>query len=123
MLKVRLMRQGAKRRPFYTIGLTQSTSPAVTWPLKKIGFYNPIAKKGSNDWFRCDFDMVKDSINQGAQITDRIFFLLNKAGFFNGDKSKQVQKIFDKHTKKLEMAKKALAKKKEVAKETSEQKK
>lgn len=74
MLKIRLKRQGRKKRPFYRIVLTDSRNRRDGKPLEELGFYNPIDKK-----LRLDKARAEDWITKGAQVSDTAKWLLGQA--------------------------------------------
>ncbi|EEF21939.1 30S ribosomal protein S16, putative, partial [Ricinus communis] len=45
MLKIRLARGGAKKRPYYSIVVADSHSPRDGRFIEKVGTYNPLLKK------------------------------------------------------------------------------
>ena len=45
MLKIRLARGGAKKRPYYSIVVADSHSPRDGRFIEKVGAYNPLLKK------------------------------------------------------------------------------
>ncbi len=49
MLKIRLARGGAKKRPYYSIVVADSHSPRDGRFIEKVGTYNPLLKKDDAD--------------------------------------------------------------------------
>ncbi|KZS00513.1 putative 28S ribosomal protein S16, partial [Daphnia magna] len=49
MLKIRLARGGAKKRPFYSIVVTDSRNPRDGRFLEKLGTYNPMLARDHAD--------------------------------------------------------------------------
>lgn len=45
MLKIRLARGGAKKRPYYSIVVADSRSPRDGRFIEKVGAYNPLLKR------------------------------------------------------------------------------
>ncbi len=78
MVRIRLARGGAKRRPFYGIMIAdQRFSPRGRF-IERVGFFNPRAK-GGEERLRVDQERVEYWISQGAQPTDRVKALLKDA--------------------------------------------
>lgn len=81
MLSMRLMREGAKHRPFYYLVVIDSKKPARSNYIEKLGFYDPMAPKTSDMRFRFNNERVSYRLSVGAQPSDRVRFLLSNAGF------------------------------------------
>jgi small subunit ribosomal protein S16 len=82
MVKIRLTRGGAKKRPFYHIIVTDSRSARDGRNIERLGFYNPIATGGEKR-VELNAERVKFWVGQGAQMTDKVADLykqLDKAG-------------------------------------------
>jgi small subunit ribosomal protein S16 len=71
MVKIRLTRGGAKKRPFYHIIVTDSRSARDGRNIERLGFYNPIAA-GAEKRVELDVERVKHWVGQGAQMTDKV---------------------------------------------------
>ncbi|HXG18058.1 MAG TPA: 30S ribosomal protein S16 [Methylomirabilota bacterium] len=77
MVKIRLARHGAKKKPFYRIVVADSRSPRDGRFIDQLGFYDPtknpaiveIKKEKLTDWLR-----------KGAQPTDTVAQLIKKLG-------------------------------------------
>ncbi|GAB4180874.1 MAG: 30S ribosomal protein S16 [Thalassobaculales bacterium] len=80
MLKIRLSRGGAKKRPFYHIVVAEHTAPRDGRFVEKIGFYNPMVPQEHPDRLRLDAERAKHWLAVGAQPTDRVTRFLAKAG-------------------------------------------
>ncbi len=79
-MKIRLARGGSKKRPFYSIVATDSRNPRDGRFLEKLGTYNPLLARDSEDRVRMNMDRVKHWLGLGAQPTDRIARMLEAAG-------------------------------------------
>ena len=79
-VKIRLARGGAKKRPHYAIVVADSRMPRDGRFLEKIGTYNPLLAKDSEDRVKMDMERVQHWLDQGAQPTDRIARFLEAAG-------------------------------------------
>ena len=76
-VRIRLMRMGSKRRPFYRFVVTDSRNKRDGAFLDQVGYYNPIVKP-----FEVKVDEAKifDWLSKGAEITDGARSLLKKVG-------------------------------------------
>ncbi len=79
-MKIRLARGGSKKRPFYRIVAADSRMPRDGRYVEKLGTYNPLLPKDSEDRVKMDMDRVKHWLGEGAQPTDRIARMLEAAG-------------------------------------------
>ncbi len=79
-VKIRLARGGSKKRPFYRIVVADSRMPRDGRFIEKIGTYNPLLAKDSEDRVMIDLERVKHWMDQGAQVTDRVSRFLEAAG-------------------------------------------
>jgi small subunit ribosomal protein S16 len=79
-MKIRLARGGSKKRPFYRIVAADSRMPRDGRFIEKLGTYNPLLPKDSEDRIKMDLDRVKHWLDQGAQPTDRVSRFLEAAG-------------------------------------------
>lgn len=78
--KIRLARGGTKKRPFYAIVVCDSRMPRDGRFLEKVGTYNPLLAKDSEDRVKMDMERVQAWLDKGAQPTDRIVRFLEAAG-------------------------------------------
>lgn len=78
MVKIRLTRGGAKKRPFYHIIVTDSRSARDGRNIERVGFYNPVAA-GNEKQVELDVARVQHWIGQGAQMTDKVANLYKQA--------------------------------------------
>ena len=79
-VKVRLARGGSKKRPFYRIVVADSRMPRDGRFIEKVGTYNPLLPKDSEDRVKMDVERIQHWIGQGAQVTDRVSRFLEAAG-------------------------------------------
>jgi small subunit ribosomal protein S16 len=75
MVKIRLARAGAKKRPFYHVVATDSRNPRDSHYLERIGFYNPVATGGEQKLV-VDSARLEYWTKNGAQVSDRVSFLV-----------------------------------------------
>jgi small subunit ribosomal protein S16 len=79
-MKIRLARGGSKKRPHYSIVAADSRMPRDGRFIEKLGTYNPLLPKDSEERVKMDLDRVKTWIEKGAKPTDRVARLLEAAG-------------------------------------------
>ncbi|MEQ8902150.1 MAG: 30S ribosomal protein S16 [Roseovarius sp.] len=79
-MKIRLARGGSKKRPFYRIVAADSRMPRDGRFIEKLGTYNPLLPKDSEDRIKMDVERIQHWLAQGAQPTDRISRMLENAG-------------------------------------------
>jgi small subunit ribosomal protein S16 len=80
MLKIRLARGGAKKRPYYSIVVADSHSPRDGRFIEKVGSYNPLLKKDDPNRVVLKVERIQEWIKKGAQPTDRVARELGKIG-------------------------------------------
>jgi len=78
--KIRLARGGSKKRPHYAIVAADSRMPRDGRFLEKLGTYNPLLARDSEDRVKMNIERVTYWLEQGAQPTDRIARFLEAAG-------------------------------------------
>ena len=79
-MKIRLARGGSKKRPFYRIVATDSRMPRDGRFIEKLGTYNPLLAKDSEERVTMNVERIQYWLGQGAQPTDRISRMLEAAG-------------------------------------------
>src|SRR5512146_3058269 len=80
MLKIRLARGGAKKRPYYSIVVADSHSPRDGRFIEKLGSYNPLLKKDDPNRIVVKGERIQEWMKKGAQPTDRVARELSKLG-------------------------------------------
>ena len=80
MLKIRLSRGGAKKRPHYSIVGADSRYPRDGRFIEKLGTFNPMLPKDNAERIKFDIEKAKAWIAKGAQPTDRVMRFLDAAG-------------------------------------------
>lgn len=75
MVKIRLARAGAKRRPFYHLVATDSRNPRDSKFIERLGYYNPVATGGEIKMV-VDQDRMAYWTKNGAQVSERVTFLI-----------------------------------------------
>lgn len=76
MLSIRLARNGAKKRPFYHIVVSENDRIPTGRAIEILGFVNPIATKGET--IRIDADKAKAWLAKGAQPSKTVLELFKQ---------------------------------------------
>ncbi len=71
MVKIRLARGGAKKKPFYSIVATDSRKRRDSDYIERLGYFNPVAR-GQEVRLTVDEDRLAYWTSQGAQTSDRV---------------------------------------------------
>ena len=109
MLKIRMARAGAKRKPFYQIVVADSRQPRDGSFIEKVGTYNPMLPRDSADRITLKGERIQYWISKGAQATDRVALFIGKAGLAampekknNPEKAKAKMKMTERAKNKAE---------------------
>lgn len=78
MMKIRLARAGAKKRPFYHVVATDSRSSRDGKFVERLGYYNPNARGGEQKLV-IDTARVAYWQQNGAQVSERVAYLVKGA--------------------------------------------
>ena len=105
MVKIRLSRAGANKRPFYHLVVTDSRNKRDGRYIERLGFYNPFGK-GKEEDIKVDVERVQFWVERGAQISDRVKKLLKLIKFSKEEREKiknlkQEKRKLKKHEAKL----------------------
>ena len=92
MLKIRLARGGAKKRPYYHIVVADSRSPRDGRFIEKVGAYNPLLKKDDPTRVTLKVERIQEWIKKGAQPTDRVARFLSQEGLVKWEHGNNPQK-------------------------------
>ena len=76
MVKIRLMRRGAAKRPSYRVVVSDSRSPRDGRFIENIGTYNP--KKAENN-FAVNLERAKHWISKGAKPSETVASFVRKS--------------------------------------------
>ncbi len=87
---LRLMRSGAKKRPFYRVVAADSRRQRDGRFLEILGHYDPIAKPYA---LVLQKDRVEDWLGKGAQPSTQVASLLRQNGITMGRPSKSTKKV------------------------------
>ncbi|MBN8502135.1 MAG: 30S ribosomal protein S16 [Sphingomonadales bacterium] len=79
-VSLRLSRGGSKKRPYYKVVVANSRAPRDGKYLEQVGTYNPLLAKDDENRVRLVEDRVRYWLGVGAQPTDRVARMLDKAG-------------------------------------------
>jgi small subunit ribosomal protein S16 len=79
-VSMRLSRGGSKKRPYYRIVVANSRSPRDGSYLEQIGIYNPLLAKDDEGRVKLTEDRARYWLGVGAQPTERVARMLDKAG-------------------------------------------
>jgi small subunit ribosomal protein S16 len=77
MVVIRLARGGAKKRPFYHIVVTDSRRRRDTNYIKRIGYFNPVAR-GEEKRLHLDAELLSYWQGVGAQMSERVQALVKE---------------------------------------------
>lgn len=120
-VSLRLSRGGSKKRPYYKIVVANSRAPRDGKYLEQVGTYNPLLAKDDANRVRLTEDRVRYWLGVGAQPTDRVARMLDKAGIqeraatLNPKKGEPGQKAKDRAEEKAEKLREAEEAAKEAA--------
>jgi small subunit ribosomal protein S16 len=87
LVKIRLKRMGAKKRPFYRLVVADSRSPRDGKFIEEIGFYDPLPNPAK---VQIDADKVREWMRRGARPSDVARKLLEREGILQ--RSAQVRR-------------------------------
>ncbi len=115
---IRLSRGGSKKRPYYKVVVSNSRAPRDGKYLEQVGTYNPLLAKDDVARVRLIEDRVRYWIGVGAQPTDRVARMLDKAGIkeraptnnpSQGEPGKKAKERAEDRAKKITEAEEAAA--------------
>ena len=75
MVKIRLKRMGANKKPFYRIVVADSRMPRDGRFIEELGYFDPL-----KDDVKIDAEKAQKWLGTGAQPTDRVKSLFREAG-------------------------------------------
>ena len=121
MLRIRLARGGAKKRPYYSIVVADSHSPRDGRFIEKVGAYNPLLKKDDPKRITLKTESLQAWLKKGAQPSDRVARFLATEGLVqwqhgnNPNKAKPGKKAEERSAERAERAAAAAAAAEEAA--------
>lgn len=77
MVKIRLKRMGAHKKPFYCVVVADIRSPRDGRFIEEIGYYNPMTEPAD---IKIDEEKAKKWLGNGAQPTNTVKTLFKKTG-------------------------------------------
>ena len=77
MVKIRLKRMGAHKKPFYRIVVADVRAPKDGKFIEEIGYYNPMTEPKE---IKINEELAQKWISNGAQPTDTVKALFKKSG-------------------------------------------
>lgn len=77
MVKIRLKRMGANKKPFYRVVVADSRRARDGRFIEEIGYFNPLTEP---DTISIDEEAAKKWLDNGAQPTERVRSLFKKVG-------------------------------------------
>jgi small subunit ribosomal protein S16 len=80
MVKIRLRRDGAKKRPFYHIVAADVRRARDGRFIEELGYYNPMVAADVAPIVELKEDRVRYWLGVGAQPTDKVHHILLKSG-------------------------------------------
>ncbi|MEP2942385.1 MAG: 30S ribosomal protein S16 [Hyphomicrobiales bacterium] len=118
-VKIRLARGGSKKRPVYRIVVADVRAPRDGRFIEKLGSYNPLLAKDSEERVVLNEERIKHWLDQGALPTDRVARFLDAAGMMKREDRNNPKKALlgKKAQERLDEAKQAEEDAKEAAAE------
>jgi small subunit ribosomal protein S16 len=92
MLRIRLARGGAKKRPYYSIVVADSHSPRDGRFIEKVGAYDPLLAKDNASRVTLNGERITEWLAKGAQPTDRVARFLAAQGLAKWEPSSNLKK-------------------------------
>lgn len=77
MVKIRLKRMGANKKPFYRVVVADSRAPRDGKFIEELGYYNPLVEPPV---ININEEKAEKWLSTGAQPTDTVKALFKKAG-------------------------------------------
>ncbi len=114
-LKIRLARGGSKKRPYYHIVIADSRMPRDGRFIEKVGAYNPLLPKDSEERVKLNVEKIQEWTAKGAKPTDRVARFMSVAGLMewkhgdNPNKGKPGQKALERIEERKEKAEAKIA--------------
>lgn len=88
-VKIRLMRMGMKKAPYYRVVVADSRSPRDGRFIERIGVYHPLEEPSR---IEIDADKAREWLAKGAQPTEAVATLLAKVGIEEPARRKAARK-------------------------------
>jgi small subunit ribosomal protein S16 len=114
MVRIRLARGGANKRPFYNIVVADKRKARDSRFIERVGYFNPVAK-GAEVLLHIEQDRIDYWTSQGAQPSERVKNLIKRYQEIAKEKANEPPKA----AKEAKKMKSDAAKKQEKTKVTS----
>jgi small subunit ribosomal protein S16 len=75
MVRIRLTRRGAKKRPFYRVVAADQQAPRDGRFIEQLGYYNPMVEPFE---VKLDLERIDYWVGQGAQPTETVKRLIDR---------------------------------------------
>ena len=102
VVKIRLARGGAKKRPHYSIVVARAKAPRDGDFIEKIGYYNPLLADDNPERVVIKLDRAHHWLGVGAQPTEKVAYFIELKGGQLTDKIKA--KVSEKLSKRVPRA-------------------
>jgi|SRR5690625_647837 len=102
MVKIRLMRIGAKKTPHYRVVIVDSRKKRSSDYIESLGHYDP--RKTTETPLSIDKERAAHWLSQGAQPTDTVLRLLEEVGVEVGDVQAKKRERYTKRVAAAEAA-------------------
>lgn len=112
MVKIRLRRMGAKKRPFYRLVVADSRSPRDGRFIEQLGVYDPLTEPATVE---IDAERVREWMSKGAQPSDAARILLRQEGLIKSAAPAAARKPSTRTQEKAAAREKARAEKEAAA--------
>ena len=100
MLKIRLARSGAKKKPFFHITVADSRMPRDGRFIERVGYFNPISR-GKEVRLEVNQERIDYWVSQGAQLSERVLTLIEEIKETPEEKIKREEKKEKRRLKKV----------------------
>lgn len=101
-VKIRLMRLGAKKKPFYRIIVVDSRKPRDGAYKELLGYYDPMKSPSE---IKIDTERAREWLEKGAQPSERVIKILSIAGVWDQFKDEKDARIRLKNKRRSEKRK------------------
>ena len=89
MVKIRLRRDGAKKRPFYHVVAADIRRARDGRFIEELGYYNPMVAADAEPILELKDERVRYWLGVGAQPSDKVASLLRKRGLIASETKAQ----------------------------------
>jgi small subunit ribosomal protein S16 len=99
VVKIRLARGGAKKKPHYSIVVARATAPRDGAFIEKIGYYDPLLSSDNPARVVINLDRAEHWLGVGAQPTEKVaYFIESKGGNLTSKIKAKVAERFQKRS-------------------------